>query len=389
MKVAYFDCFSGISGDMILGALIDLGLDIDFLKSELVKLNLSGYEISVKKVLKNKIAGVKVDIEVKSKQKERHLSDINKIIDESNLKIEIKEKSKEIFLKLGQAEAKVHDIGINEIHFHEIGAIDSILDILGCVIGLDKLEIKEVYCSNIPLGKGFITTSHGKLPIPAPATSELLKNVPAYSANIEGELVTPTGAAILTSIAKEYGEMPAIKIEKVGYGAGKSDFKHPNLLRIFLGELTLKYDSDVVNVIETNIDDMYPEFYENIFQKLFQNGALDVYLTNIQMKKNRPGVKLSVISTLEKTDALIDVIFNETTTFGLRTYKTQRKKLFVEKEKVKTKYGEITIKIGKAANEIKVISPEYEDCKKLAEQNDVSLKKIYDLARTSYFSNKK
>jgi len=389
MKIAYFDCFSGISGDMILGALIDLGLDLEYLKQELSKLNLLGYEIDFTKVQKNKITGIKVNIKIKAKHKERHLSDINKLIDDSELDPEVKQKSKAIFLKLGQAEAKVHDENIENIHFHEIGAIDSILDIVGCVIGLRELKIQEIFCSNIPLGKGFINTSHGKLPVPAPATSELLSGFPVYSSEIEGELVTPTGAAIVTSLAKKFGEMPLMKVDKVGYGSGKSDFEHPNMLRVFLGDLIEKYDSDVVNIIETNIDDMYPELYEMVFQKLFQNGALDVYLTNIQMKKHRPAVKLSVISTIENTDKLIDTIFNETTTFGLRTYKTERKKLFVEKEKIKTKYGEITIKIGKSVNEIKVISPEYEDCKKLAEQNNVSLKEIYDLARTSYFSKQK
>jgi uncharacterized protein (TIGR00299 family) protein len=379
MKIAYFDCFSGISGDMILGALIDLGLD----------LNLSGYEIETKKVQKNKIAGIKVNINAEAKQKERHLSDINKLIDDSKLDPEIKQKSKAIFLKLGQAESKVHNENIENIHFHEIGAVDSILDIVGCIIGLKKLNIREIFCSNIPLGKGFIKTSHGKLPVPAPATSELLSGFPVYSSGVEGELVTPTGAAIITTLVKKFGEMPLMKVDKVGYGAGKSDFEHPNVLRVFLGELIEDYDTDVVSIIETNIDDMYPELYEIVFQKLFQNGALDVFLTNIQMKKHRPAVKLSVISTLENTNNLIDIIFNETTTFGLRTYKTERKKLFVEKEKIKIKYGEVTIKIGKSANEIKVISPEYEDCKKLAEQNNVSLKKIYDLARASYFSKQK
>jgi len=389
MKIAYFDCFSGISGDMILGALIDLGLDLKYLKQELSKLNLSGYEIETKKVQKNRIAGIKVNIKAEAKQKERHLSDINNLIDDSKLDPEIKQKSKAIFLKLGQAESNVHNENIENIHFHEIGAVDSILDIVGCIIGLKKLNIREIFCANIPIGKGFIKTSHGKLPVPAPATSELLSGFPVYSSGVEGELVTPTGAAIITTLAKKFGEMPLMKVDKVGYGAGKSDFEHPNVLRVFLGELIEDYDTDVVSIIETNIDDMYPELYEIVFQKLFQNGALDVFLTNIQMKKHRPAVKLSVISTLENTNNLIDIIFNETTTFGLRTYKTERKKLFVEKEKIKIKYGEVTIKIGKSANEIKVISPEYEDCKKLAEQNNVSLKKIYDLARASYFSKQK
>lgn len=388
MEIAYFDCFSGISGDMILGSLIDLGLDIEYLKKEFKKINISGYEINAEKIKKRDISCIKVNITVKDKQKYRSLKEINALIDKSELNPEVKKKSKGIFLKLAKAESKVHNIDIDKIHFHEIGAIDSILDIIGAVIGLDNLNIKKIYSSTIPVGRGFVKTAHGKLPIPAPATSELLKGIPIYSANIKGELITPTGAAIITSLTNNFGEMPLMQIEKIGYGAGKSDFDHPNLLRIFVGESLENYDTDVVNVIEVNIDDMNPEYYEVVFEKLLKNGALDVYLTNIQMKKNRPGIKISIISPLEITNQLTDIIFNETTTFGLRIYKTQRKKLFVEKVKVKTKYGEITIKIGKIKDEIKLISPEYEDCKKLAQENNVSLKKIYELAKLSYFSKK-
>jgi len=388
MKIAYFDCFSGISGDMILGSLIDLGLDIEYLKNEFKKINLSGYEINAEKIKKRDISCIKVNITVKDKQKHRSLKEINALIDKSELNQEVKKKSKDIFLKLAKAESKVHNIDIDKIHFHEIGAIDSILDIIGAVIGLDKLNLKKIYCSTIPVGRGFVKSAHGKLPIPAPATSELLKGIPTYSTKVEGELVTPTGAAIISSLTENFGEMPLMKIEKIGYGAGKSDFDHPNLLRIFVGESLENYDTDVVNVIEVNIDDMNPEYYEVVFEKLLKNGALDVYLTNIQMKKNRPGIKISIISPLEITNQLTDIIFNETTTFGLRIYKTHRKKLFVEKERVETKYGEITIKIGKTKDEIKLISPEYEDCKKLAQENNVSLKEIYELAKLSYFSKK-
>ncbi len=388
MEIAYFDCFSGISGDMILGSLIDLGLDIEYLKNEFKKINISGYEINVIKTKKNDISCIKVNITVKDKQKHRSLKEINALIDKSELNLEIKKKSKNIFLKLAKAESKIHNIDINNVHFHEIGAIDSILDIIGAVIGLDKLNIKKIYSSSIPVGRGFVKSAHGKLPIPAPATSELLKGIPIYSTKVEGELVTPTGAAIISSLTESFGEMPLMQIEKIGYGAGKSDFDHPNLLRIFIGESLEKYDTDTVNVIEINIDDMNPEHYEVVFEKLLKNGALDVYLTNIQMKKNRPGIKLSIISPLEITDQLTDIIFNETTTFGLRIYKTNRKKLFVEMEKVETKYGEITIKIGKTKDKIKLVSPEYEDCKKLAQENNVSLKEIYELAKLSYFSKK-
>lgn len=391
MKIAYFDCFSGISGDMILGALVDMGLDIDYLKEEFKKLSISNYDVMAKKVEKNHIYGTKVDIIVKNIQTHRNLKDINKIIDDSTLDERVKELSKKIFLRLAKAESKVHNVDIDKIHFHEVGAIDSILDIIGVSIGLKKLNIKKVYSSYLPLGRGFVKCSHGLIPIPAPATAQLIKGIPVYSTNVDGELVTPTGAAIITTLTNNFGKIPLMSINKISYGAGKSNFEQPNLLRVFTGELMDESDyvDDITNMIETNIDDMNPEYYEYITQKLFKYGALDVFFTNIWMKKNRPAVKLSVICPLEKTDRLIDIIFNETTTFGVRVYRTKRRKLFVEKKKVKTKYGEVNIKIGKLNNKIETISPEYEDCKTIAEKNDISLKDIYDLAKTSYFSTQK
>jgi len=237
MTIAYFDCFSGIAGDMILGALIDLGVDINYLKKELKKLNISGYEINVKKVEKNHIAGTDVNIAVKEKQHHRSLTDINNLIDKSNLDREVKELSKKIFLKLAEAEGKIHNVKINEVHFHELGAVDSIIDIVGSAIGLKKLKIENVFCSHLPLGKGFVRCSHGTIPIPAPATVELLKEVPVYQTDINHEMVTPTGAAVITTIASHFGEMPLMKIKKVGYGTGKIKSKQPGLLRVYLGNL--------------------------------------------------------------------------------------------------------------------------------------------------------
>jgi len=391
MKIAYFDCFSGISGDMILGALVDAGLDIDYLKKEFEKLNISGYDITTRKVEKNHICGTKVDITVKEKQRHRNLENINKIIDESTLDVEVKRLSKRIFLKLAEAESKVHGVDIDKIHFHEVGAIDSILDVVGTLIGLEKLNVKKIYSSHLPVGRGFVKCAHGVIPLPAPATAELIKGVPVYSRNVDGELVTPTGAAIITTLAEDFGKMPLMKIEKIGYGAGKSDFEQPNLLRVFIGELLDESNcaTDVTNVIETNIDDMNPECYGYLAQKLFKFGALDVFFTNIWMKKNRPAVKLSVICHPEKTERLTNIIFDETTTLGVRIYKTNRRKLHVEKKRIKTKYGKVTVKIGKLNDKIKTVSPEYEDCKKIAEKNDIPLKEVYDLAKISYFSTQK
>jgi uncharacterized protein (TIGR00299 family) protein len=237
MNIAYFDCFSGICGDMILGALIDLGLDINYLKKELGKLNVSGYEIDVKKVEKNHISSSDVYITVKKDQHHRSLTDINKLIDDSSLDEDVKKTSKEIFLKLGEAESKIHNISIDKVHFHEVGAVDSIIDIVGAVIGLKNLGVKQVFCSHLPLGNGFVKCSHGIIPIPAPATVELLKDIPVYQTDVDHEMVTPTGAAVITTVADSFGEMPLMKIKKVGYGAGKIKSGNPNLLRVFLGEI--------------------------------------------------------------------------------------------------------------------------------------------------------
>jgi uncharacterized protein (TIGR00299 family) protein len=237
MAVAFFDCFSGIAGDMILGALIDLGVDSKYLKTELEKLNVSGYKFKVQKVEKNHISATDVIIAIHEKQHHRNLTDINKIIDKSKLGSDVKELSKNVFHRLAEAESKIHNVEINKVHFHEVGAIDSIIDIVGASIALKKLEINQVFCSKIPLGTGFTKCSHGVIPIPAPATVELLKNVPVYQTDADHEMVTPTGAAVITSIAEKYGEMPSMKINKIGYGAGKIKSDKPGLLRIFLGEL--------------------------------------------------------------------------------------------------------------------------------------------------------
>jgi uncharacterized protein (TIGR00299 family) protein len=237
MTIAYFDCFSGICGDMILGALIDLGLDVEYLKKELKKLDISGYKITVKKTEKNHITGTDVYITVNGGQHHRSLSDINQIIDKSKLDDDVKKLSKKIFLKLAEAERKIHNIGIDEVLFHEVGAIDSIIDIVGAAIGIKKLGIDNIYCSHLPLGKGFVTCSHGKIPIPAPATVELLKDTPVYQIDIEHEMVTPTGAAVITCTAQDFGDMPLMKIKKIGYGVGKIESNNPSLLRVILGEL--------------------------------------------------------------------------------------------------------------------------------------------------------
>ena len=377
MKIAYFDCFSGISGDMIIGALIDLGLDVNFLEKELKKLRLNKYKIEAKKIIKNGIAATKFDvIENKHNHEERYLKEINQMIENSKFDDEIKNKIKKIFHRIATAEAKIHNKPIDKIHFHEIGAIDTIIDAAGSVIGLKKLGIERIHCSKLNVGTGFVEFSHGKFPIPAPATAEILKDTPVYHNNVEAELVTPTGAAIITTLALKFGEMPSMKVEKIGYGAGTKDLEHPNVLRVFLGELN-KEDNEIINIIETNIDNMNPEIYPYVIDKLMEDGALDAYLTNIMMKKGRPAIKLTVLAEVEDTDQLCDIIFDETTTLGVRIYPAAKKKLDREVKTIKTEYGDVRVKISKLNNEVKNIMPEYEDCVKIAKNKKIPLKKIY------------
>jgi len=383
MKTVYFDCFSGISGDMILGALVDAGLDLDVLKSELSKLNLTGYEIKADKVVKKGITGTKVEVTVTGEQKHRHLGDILKIIEESELKADIKNISKKIFTNLAAAEAKIHNTEINKVHFHEVGAVDSIVDIVGTVIGLKELGIENVYSSKVHIGSGFVDCQHGRMPVPAPATAELLKDVPVYSLGIESELTTPTGAAVLKSLALDFGAMPAMQISGVGYGAGSKEFEElPNLLRVYLGEVDLeRYENDEVALIETNLDDMNPEFFEYVTERLMDEGALDVYTVPIIMKKSRPGVVLNVLCEPDKVDELLPIIFAETTTLGVRLHRVARRKLARKIIEVETKYGMIRVKIGQTLGEeplIRNITPEYEDCKKIARENNIPLKNIFD-----------
>ncbi|PKK82571.1 MAG: TIGR00299 family protein [candidate division Zixibacteria bacterium HGW-Zixibacteria-1] len=382
MKAIYFDCFAGISGDMTLGALVDAGLDIEKLKTELAKLKLEGYTITTEKVTKNGITGTKVNVQIEEQKAHRHLKHINEIIDNSDLGDDIKQAGKKIFLRLAEAEAKIHNTTIEKIHFHEVGAIDAIIDIVGSVIGIKLLGIEKIYASRIHVGRGFVDCRHGKIPVPAPATVELLKDVPVFSTGIEKELTTPTGAAIISTLADSFGNLPAMNIGQIGYGAGTSDLEIPNLLRVMIGEVAKSdYETDAVTVIETNIDDMNPEFYEYVSEKLFKQGALDVYTSPVYMKKSRPGVLLSVIADNDRIDDIISILFSETTTIGVRMHQVERMKLQREITTVNTIYGDIRVKISKYKGQIKNIAPEYDDCKKIADENNIPLKDIYDAAK--------
>jgi len=392
MKILYFDCFSGISGDMILGALVDIGLDPSELQAELEKLRLDGWRLEVSKVPRQGLTGTQVKVIIEEAQTPRKVSETLGIIDNSSLEDEAKSKSKAILERIGEVESKVHGQPMSEFHLHELGSIDTIIDVVGAATGIIRLQIDKVYSSSIHVGKGFVNSSHGPLPVPAPATLELLASAkaPIYGKDIETELVTPTGAAILTYLVDGFGSLPTMHIERTGYGAGAKNLPIPNLLRVFLGtQISDATASDYLEescvTIEANIDDMNPELYSYVMDRLFQIGALDVYMVPIYMKKNRPGVLLGVLACEETAEAVVDTVLTETTTLGVRIHDTRRKVLPREEVQVTTKYGDVKVKVAKAGGRIINVSPEYESCRVLAEKLGVPLKEVYQEAlRVAY-----
>ena len=379
MKIAYFDCFSGISGDMILGAFLDAGLDFELFQSELNKLNLPNYELKQQKVSKQNLSATKFDVIDLEKKNYRHLKDLNRIVEESGFDEKLKTRAKEIFLKIADAEAKIHNQSIEQVHFHEISGVDTIIDVVGALVGLKLLNIEKIQSSKLNTGSGFVEFSHGKWPVPAPATAEILKGVPVYATDCKAELVTPTGAAIICTIADAFGDLPEMTTESIGYGAGSQDLEHPNVLRVFIGERKTQaaIEQDTVSILETNIDDMNPQFYDNILEELLQNGALDVYLTNVSMKKNRPGIQLTVLTRPEDEDKFAQFIFRNTTSIGVRIRQEKRKKLNRTIEEVDTKFGKVKFKISSLNGEVLNRTPEYEDCKRISKKQNIPLKAIY------------
>lgn len=381
-NIAYFDCFSGISGDMCLGAIVDAGVDISQIENELKKIDIKGYKIINKKVQRSGINATKVDVNVKSYKNSKAVKwkDIEGLIIRSKLAEEIKKKGLNVFKRLFEIEAKVHGLKFEEAHLHELGGIDCIIDIFGTIIGLNILHIEDIYVSPINLGSGSVYTSHGILPVPAPATLELLKDYTIYSSDISFELTTPTGAAIISGLKANPSLMPEMKIGVIGYGAGNKDFPtRPNVLRLIVGEVANNLSDDFVIVIETNIDDMNPQLYENVIDKLFEAGALDVFLENIIMKKSRPAIKLSVLSKEPELQKILNIIFNETTTIGVRFYKANRKILNREMKEIKTGIGDIMVKKAILKDKTFKISLEYEDLKKIAKKTEIPIKKLEEL----------
>ena len=363
---------------MTLAALLDLGLPQQKLRQELAKLGLGNYSLEIFEGNRGGIAALGLDVRV-GPQEEHHrqFSDIRKMIESSSLTREVKGMSVAIFQRLAEAEAKIHRQKVEEVHFHEVGAVDSIVDIVGTAIGIDHFTPEQIFSSDLPMGKGFVQCQHGRLPLPAPATLEILKGYPIRNTDVEGELVTPTGAAIVAALSSGVNSWTSMKIGQIGYGMGKKEFPgRPNLLRLILGETIEAYPADRVAVLEANIDDMNPEFYDFLMERLFQGGALDVSLSPLLMKKNRPGTLLRVISEEKDADGLSEVILRESTTLGVRSYVVARKKLHREISEVETKYGKVRVKI---AGELR-FQPEYEDCKRIALEKGIPIQEVYQEA---------
>jgi uncharacterized protein (TIGR00299 family) protein len=388
MKLAYFDCFSGISGDMTLGALVDAGCDAVLLRSELGGLQVPGWEFTAEKVWKNGMAATYVKVRTEDQSKHRSLGAILDILEKSQLAAPVRQRSAAIFQKLGEAEARVHDVAIEKIHFHEVGAIDAIVDIVGACIGFHSLGIEKFACSPLNVGGGTAKMAHGVLPVPAPATANLLQGKPTYSSGVEKELVTPTGAAIVATLCDSFGPQPPMTVTAIGYGAGTADLpSQPNVVRIMIGESAEKAASgfdDEIAVVEANLDDMNPQIYGHFLERALTAGALDVYTTPVQMKKNRPGTLLTVLCKPQDTNTLMSLIFAETTTFGARTYRAQRRTLPREFVNVATEYGEVRVKVSRVNGRILHVAPEYDDCRKLAVEKNVPLQRIISEALRSY-----
>lgn len=389
IRSAYFDCFSGISGDMVLGALVDSGADLRAIEAELRRLGLEGWQISAEKVRRGALFATHVKVETQEGHHHRGLSIILKRIEGANLASRAAERARKIFTRLAEAEAQVHQLPIEQVHFHEVGAVDSIVDIVGAAVGFEMLGIDEFACSAMDVGAGQVKTAHGLLPVPAPATAELLRGAPTYSSGIRRELVTPTGAAIATTLSARYAEIPQMTLRAIGYGAGSADnAEKPNVLRLLIGENAVsepgEYWDASATVIETNLDDMSPQIYGYFAEKAMAAGALDVFSTPAQMKKNRPGVLVTMLSEAANVSRLIDLVFRETTTIGVRTHEVRRKTLGRELVPVETVFGEVRVKVSRMNGTILNATPEYEDCQRLATQRGVPLKQVIAAAAFEY-----
>jgi uncharacterized protein (TIGR00299 family) protein len=392
MKQAYFDCFSGISGDMVLSALLDAGLGIEELREGLRALDVPGWELAAEKVWKNGMAATYAKVRTQDTQTHRSLSAILEIIEKSRLATGVKDRATAIFRKLGDAEAAVHDVPLEKIHFHEVGAVDAIVDIVGACIGFAAMGIDAFACSPLNVGGGTAKMAHGVLPVPAPATARLLIGKPTYSNGVQKELVTPTGAAIVATLCTGFGPQPPMSVVAIGYGAGMADLEgQPNVLRLMMGELLEKHasaEAETIRVLEANLDDMNPQIYGYFLEKALAAGALDVFATPVQMKKNRPGMLVTVLCRPEDEAKFQEMLFAETTTLGVRSYTAERRVLARQWDTVHTRFGDVRIKVARLNGRIRQASPEFEDCRKLAEAQNVPLQRVMEEAARAWADKK-
>lgn len=398
MRTLYFDCFAGASGDMILGALIAAGVEPEAFKQQLSLLGVTGYTIDFETVDRSGISATYARVQTPHEHAHRHLSDILKIIYGSRLSDSIKDRAAKIFARLAEAEARVHNEPVEQVHFHEVGAVDAIIDVVGAAIGFELLGIERFVASPLHVGSGTVDMDHGRYPVPPPAVAELLKGVPFYSTDIVGELVTPTGAAIITTVCAGYGPIPQLKLERAGYGAGTREYqKFPNALRVLVGEDQSTGASKSVGavgsggsaderlwMIETNMDDISPQILGHVMERAFELGALDCYFTSVQMKKNRPGVLLSILCRAEQRATLNELLFAETTTLGIRAYEVERRALERRIVTVETQYGPIDVKVAQLNGHIIKEMPEYEQCRQAAREANVPLRIVEEAARNAF-----
>jgi uncharacterized protein (TIGR00299 family) protein len=392
MKTLYFDCFAGASGDMILGALVAAGVDPLALTTQLELLGVAGWKIDFEKVDRSGISATHARVHTGHEHAHRHLSDILKIIHDSGLTAGVKARAARIFSLLAEAEARVHNQPIEKIHFHEVGALDAIVDVCGAAIGFELLEVEQFICSPLRVGFGMTEMAHGRFPIPPPAVAELLKGKPIYGGEIEGEFVTPTGAAIISAVCQRFGPLSPMKVEATGYGAGTRDHsKFPNALRVLVGETEGERTDEILLMIETNIDDTSPQVVGYVMDRAFELGALDCFLTHTQMKKNRPGILVSILCRPDEREKFLQMLFAETTTIGARSHEVSRRALARETVRVETQFGPIDVKVaypegGSADVNVGAINamPEFEQCRTAARKAGVALREVQEAARAAY-----
>ena len=400
MRIAYFDCPSGAAGDMIMGALVDTGVPFEALRDELAKLRLPGWSLERREVMKGVFRATKIDVHVhdhdhagdaaghshahghdRHEHPDRNLRAILDLIAASDLPATVKANASRIFTRLGEAEARVHGTTVDHVHFHDVGAVDAIVDVTGACVGLHLLGVDQVHCSALPLGGGFVTGAHGRIPIPAPGTAELLKGFPVVDTGVRRELVTPTGAAILTTLARAAGAMPAMTVEAVGYGAGNMELDAPNVIRLFLGRAASSGGRETIMQVETTVDDMSPQLWEVVIERLFETGALDVYLTPVTMKKSRPGTVLTALCAPDRVTELSRVLFEESPTIGVRWTAYQRERLDREMVTLPTTYGAIPFKVSRLDGRVVTVTPEFDEVRRIARAKGLPVREVLDQAR--------